>query len=70
MSEPIIVDGGAQKITITLPSSARQAAPGVFVFVVEPDKANLFKSIVVNNAAGAVAFNQNDLSTNWKITIS
>jgi hypothetical protein len=70
MAEPIILDGGAQKITITLPSSARQPTPGVFVFVVEPDKADLFKTIVVKNAAGAEAFSQNDLSANWVITIS
>ena len=68
MAEPIIVDGGAQKITITLPSSARQLAPGVFV--VEPDKGDLFKTIVVKDASGNPAFSQNDLSTNWKITIS
>ena len=68
MAEPIILDGGAQKITITLPSSARQVVPGKFA--VEPDKADLFKTIVVKDAAGNVAFSRNDLSENWNITIS
>lgn len=67
MAEPIILDGGAQKITIKLPSSARQMAPGVFV--VEPDQGDLFKTIVVNEAGNPV-FSRNDLSTNWLITIS
>jgi hypothetical protein len=67
MAEPIIVDGGAQKITITLPKASKQVSPGVFS--IEPDSGDLFKSIIVTDEAGNEAFSQDDLSINWKITI-
>lgn len=67
MAEPIVADGGALKITITLPKNSKQVSPGVFV--VEPDKGDSFKKIVITDAVGNEAFSQNDLTTNWKITI-
>ena len=71
MPDPIIVDGDSQKITITLPSSAKQVALGIFT--VEPDPGDAFKNLVVWGAdRGETAvpmFKTDQLTTNWKVKL-
>jgi hypothetical protein len=72
MAEPIILEGGAQKITITLPSPFTQVSPGVFT--VEPGQGEAFNSIVVTDEAEPVEskrqqFKHVGLTKSWKIVI-
>ncbi|HXU39124.1 MAG TPA: hypothetical protein VN937_22410 [Blastocatellia bacterium] len=68
MAEPIILEGGAQKITITLPASSKQVSPGVFT--VEPSQGEpLFNSIDVNDENGNRQFHHVGLTKRWKIII-
>ena len=71
MSDPIILDGGAQRITITLPSSFTQISPTEFVVEV-PDGEEAFESIVVRDEGELredrrQKFRQDGLTKNWSV---
>jgi hypothetical protein len=67
-SEPIILAGGAHKITITLPSSFTEISPGVFT--VEPSQGEpLFNSIDVKDENDNAQFHHVGLTKSWKIII-
>lgn len=69
----VIVDGGAQKITITLPPGAKPAGDGIFT--VEPAPGTTFKSLVVRNEDNPLEsareeFRTENLTNRWTVTIS
>ena len=72
MSEPIILDGGAQMITITLPASFKKTGKEKGKFSVAPaSKDAPFRSIVITNSeTGNEAFSLSlDDNRPWKIEI-
>jgi hypothetical protein len=67
VAEPIIIDGGTGKVTITLPSSAKQL--GVGIFTVEPGPGKGFTSIVATGRGTDTEFPLDQGSDDWKIVI-
>jgi hypothetical protein len=73
MAEPIILDGGAQMVTIKLPASFKKDARRRGRFSVSPKpKAAPFRRIVVTNAeTGREVLNQPlDDNMPWRIEIT
>jgi hypothetical protein len=72
MSEPIILDGGAQMITITLPASFKKKAKVRGKFSISPESKDApFRRIVITNSVtGKEVFNLSlDDNRPWKIEI-
>jgi hypothetical protein len=72
MAEPIILDGGAQMITIKLPTSTQKDATegGKFSVSPEPKDAPFERIVVWDHETGEVVFNLPlDDKTRWKIEI-
>jgi hypothetical protein len=63
----VIIDGASSKITLTIPSAAKQL--GIGVFEVEPNPGERFTSIVVTGSGVDREFPIAAGSDDWKIVI-